>query len=95
VCGGVAHPLAGEPLVFGVATDPQRRGIDIAGNTAGISRSHCTFTRQGGTVYVEDHSRYGTFLNERPVAGRERVCVGDRLRLGTPGVTLLAITVET
>jgi pSer/pThr/pTyr-binding forkhead associated (FHA) protein len=37
---------------------------------------------------VEDHSTYGSYVNEERVAGRTALTVGDRLRLGSPGVTL-------
>ncbi len=37
---------------------------------------------------VEDHSTYGSFVNDEKVSGRTALTVGDRLRLGSPGVTL-------
>jgi pSer/pThr/pTyr-binding forkhead associated (FHA) protein len=37
---------------------------------------------------IEDHSTYGSYVNEERVAGRTALTVGDRLRLGSPGVTL-------
>ena len=37
---------------------------------------------------VEDHSTYGSYVNEERVVGRTALTVGDRLRLGSPGVTL-------
>ena len=37
---------------------------------------------------IEDHSTYGSYVNEERVSGRTALTVGDRLRLGTPGVTL-------
>jgi hypothetical protein len=44
--------------------------------------------RRNGSVIVEDHSTYGSFVNEERVVGNTVLTVGDRLRLGSPGVTL-------
>jgi pSer/pThr/pTyr-binding forkhead associated (FHA) protein len=44
-------------------------------------------------VQVEDHSTYGTFVNEDRVTGRLALKAGDVLRLGAPGVTLTLIRV--
>ena len=41
-----------------------------------------------GSVVIEDHSTYGSFINDERVVGRTALTVGDRLRLGSPGVTL-------
>jgi pSer/pThr/pTyr-binding forkhead associated (FHA) protein len=43
---------------------------------------------------VEDHSSGETFVNDERVAGRAVLRVGDRLRLGSPGVELLLIATE-
>ena len=43
---------------------------------------------RNGAVMIEDHSTYGSYVNEERVAGRTALTVGDRLRLGSPGVTL-------
>jgi pSer/pThr/pTyr-binding forkhead associated (FHA) protein len=44
--------------------------------------------RRNGAVTVEDHSTYGSYVNDERVVGRTVLTVGDRLRLGAPGVTL-------
>ena len=54
----------------------------------GVSRAHCTVVRRNGSVVIEDRSTYGSFVNEERVVGNSVLTVGDRLRLGTPGVTL-------
>jgi pSer/pThr/pTyr-binding forkhead associated (FHA) protein len=59
----------------------------------GLSRRHCSLFRSGGSVMVEDHSSYGTYLNGRRVEGRAAASIGDRLRLGSPGVELMLIAV--
>jgi len=59
----------------------------------GISRSHCTLSGEGGAVWLDDHSTYGTFVNDERVGGRLQLKVGDVLRLGAPGVSLELIRV--
>jgi len=91
---GVAHPLDSDPLCLGVAVPAGGRGVNLTGSTAGISRRHCSLSRQGDEVIVEDHSTYGTFLNGSRLEGRASLAAGDRLRLGTPGIVLQLIAVE-
>ncbi len=91
---GRAYPLSVQPLVVGVATGNADRGLDVSGNTAGISRSHCSLLLKDGRPVVEDHSTYGSYLNGAPIADRAELVAGDRLRLGSPGVVLEAIAVE-
>jgi hypothetical protein len=88
-----AHPITGEPLILGVGRVEGGRRIELTGTTAGISRTHCALVRVGGRVLVEDHSRHGTFLNGQRVDGKTDLSAGDRLRLGTPGIELLLISV--
>jgi len=59
----------------------------------GISREHCQVVRRDGHAWLEDRSTYGTFVNESPVRGAVALRVGDRVRLGNPGVTLELIQV--
>jgi len=94
VVGGKAYPISDDALVLGLATGAVSRGIDIVGETAGISRSHCTIVARDERAYVEDHSTYGTYLNGELIQGRAELIAGDHLRIGTPGVDLLAILVE-
>ena len=54
----------------------------------GVSRAHCTVVRRNGSVVIAARSTYGSFVNEERVVGNSVLTVGDRLRLGTPGVTL-------
>lgn len=68
--------------------------MNLSGAIAGISRMHCTLRRVGGEVLVEDHSRYGTYLNGRRVEERAVLRPGDRLRLGTPGIEVQLIEVD-
>lgn len=85
---GRAWTISDRPLVIGWSVDDGARGLVLPGASPGISRSHCTVVRRNGAVVVEDHSTYGSYVNEERVAGRTALTVGDRLRLGSPGVTL-------
>ena len=42
---------------------------------------------------MEDHSSHGSFVNGQRVDGSVELVVGDRLRLGTPGIELRLIRV--
>jgi FHA domain len=90
---GLAHPITAEPFFLGIAIPHAKRGLNLTGRTAGISRSHCRLYRAGDEVVVEDHSTYGSFLNGARVVGRATLAVGDRLRLGSPGIELQLIAV--
>ncbi|HXV77162.1 MAG TPA: FHA domain-containing protein [Candidatus Polarisedimenticolaceae bacterium] len=87
-----AYEITGEPLEFGSA--PRfARSVRIVGSTAGLSRRHCVFLRNGSSVLVRDHSTHGTFVNGRRVEHEARVGPGDRVRIGSPGVELRLIRV--
>ena len=60
----------------------------------GVSRRHCSLTRQNGQCVVEDFSRYGTFLNGHRIDGSAVLAIGDQVRIGTPGFELRLITLE-
>jgi hypothetical protein len=88
---GRAIRLTAEPLLLGrqVAARPgTSRALQLDGAATGLSRRHCSLVSRGGEVVLEDLSTYGTFVNGERVRGRARLRAGDRLRLGTPGVTL-------
>jgi hypothetical protein len=85
---GRAWTITEQPLVIGWSIEAGRRGLTLPDAAPGISRAHCSIVRRNGAVVVEDHSTYGSYVNEERVAGRTALTVGDRLRLGSPGVTL-------
>jgi hypothetical protein len=85
---GRAWRIDERPLTIGWSLNGVDRGLTLPGAAPGVSRSHCTLVRRNGAVLVEDHSTYGSFVNDERVVGRTVLTVGDRLRLGTPGVTL-------
>jgi len=85
---GRAWSISEQPLVIGWSVDTERRSLTLPSASPGLSRSHCTVVRRNGSVMIEDHSTYGSYVNEERVSGRTALTVGDRLRLGSPGVTL-------
>lgn len=90
---GTARAIGPEALWLGSAIPEGDRGLELGGPLPGLSRRHCAVLRTGGSVIVEDHSSFGTFLNDRRIEGRSEARIGDRLRLGSPGVELLFIAV--
>ncbi|AMN45675.1 hypothetical protein ACG33_00845 [Steroidobacter denitrificans] len=84
---GRAWRIAEEPLEIGWSPQTSGRALLLSGSP-GVSRLHCTVLRRNGAVLIEDHSTYGSYVNEERVVGKTALTVGDRLRLGTPGITL-------
>jgi hypothetical protein len=80
-----AWTIRREPLTIGSAVPDGRRALVIAAGP-GISRQHCTLASDDGGVWLEDLSTYGTLVNGERVRGRVPLRVGDRLRIGSPGV---------
>ena len=91
--GERAYAITERPLVLGTAVAGPARALPLPPGTPGLSRAHCTLVRRDGAAQVEDHSTYGTFVNEDRVTGRLALKAGDALRLGAPGVTLTLIRV--
>lgn len=85
---GRAWRIDERPLTIGWSVADGARALQLPTAAPGVSRSHCTVVRRNGAVVVEDHSTYGSYVNEERVAGRTALTVGDRLRLGAPGVTM-------
>jgi hypothetical protein len=90
---GRAWPVTAEPLTLGWSVATAARILSLPAGIAGLSKSHCTLVRRNGQALVEDHSTYGTFVNDERVAGHVALRVGDVLRLGAPGVSLELIRV--
>ena len=93
IYAGRAHAISAEPLTLGLAPAADR-SLVLSGSVAGVSRSHCTLTREDGIARVHDHSRYGTFVNGLRISGSAELAAGDRLRVGTPGVVLELVAVS-
>ena len=93
VYGGRAVRLAEGPVVVGTAPTGARVVL-LPSIVAGVSRVHCSLMRQAGQSFVADHSRFGSFLNDERIQARALLRVGDRLRLGNPGVELNFVRME-
>jgi len=85
VLQGRAWTIRREPLTIGSAVPDGRRALVVAAGP-GISRQHCTLASDDGGVWLEDLSTYGTLVNGERVRGRVPLRVGDRLRIGSPGI---------
>ena len=66
----------------------------LPGSIAGVSLLHCSLMLHAGQAFVQDHSRYGSYLNDERVESRAILRVGDRLRLGNPGVELTFVRMD-
>jgi predicted component of type VI protein secretion system len=85
--------VTAEPLTLGWSVAHAARALSLPAGIAGLSKSHCTVVQRGGQALVEDHSTYGTYVNDERVAGHAALRVGDVLRLGAPGIALELIRV--
>lgn len=89
---GRAFSLGANSLVVGRAPG-SAPALSLPDGLAGVSRRHCTFVRDGNELVLIDHSNYGTFVNGERVSERVRIHVGDKVRLGEPGVELSLIAI--
>jgi hypothetical protein len=80
-----AYRIGARALTLGSDVPQGRRALRLEPGP-GISRSHCTLSAEGGAIWLDDHSTYGTFVNGDRIAGRIELRAGDRLRIGSPGV---------
>jgi FHA domain-containing protein len=93
VYGGLAYRVGAEGLAIGSEADPQRRTVVLSGNS-GVSRLHCEVQLRDGELKLRDLSRYGTFVNEKRVAGETSLGRADIIRIGSPGAELHVVDVE-
>ena len=89
-----AYRIDDSPLVLGSKIAEGERTIPLPGEMPGVSRRHCSVRSQNGQCVLEDHSRYGTFLNGHRIDGSAVLQVGDVLRLGSPGHELQLIATD-
>lgn len=80
-----AYAISEEPLLVGSAIPAGSRGIAVNSSTEGVSRHHCSVYRRDGRIHVEDHSSYGTFVNDRKIEGSTVAAIGDSIGIGSPG----------
>ena len=93
VYGGLAYRVGAAGLAIGREADPQRRTVVLSGST-GVSRLHCEVILRDGELKLRDLSSYGTFVNEKRVAGETTLNRADVIRIGSPGAELHVVDVE-
>jgi len=69
--------------------------VALATDMPGVSRRHCSLANKNGQCVLEDHSRYGTFLNGHRIDGSSVLQAGDAMRIGSPGFEFKLITTDT
>jgi len=94
VHGGTAYRVGARGIVVGRETDAARRTIMVPDNHSGVSRVHAEVALRDGELKLRDLSRYGTYVNEKKVAGEVVLQPGDVVRVGSPGIELRAVVVE-
>jgi hypothetical protein len=93
--GSKAYTIAASPaLVLGSQSGDGERTIALGSDMPGISRRHCSVSLRNGQCVLQDHSRYGTFLNGHRIDGSTVLQVGDSLRVGSPGYEFHLITTD-
>ena len=92
--GSKAYAIGASPLVLGSQMVDGERIIALGTDMPGISRRHCSLRLQNGQCVLEDHSRYGTFLNGHRIDGSTVLQAGDSLRVGSPGFEFQMITTD-
>jgi hypothetical protein len=91
---GIAYPLSRDRLFVGRAEIDGHRTIVIDDQQSGISSTHCELRVSDGVLNLRDLSRYGTFVNEKRVAGEISLRPADIIRVGSPGAELQVVRVE-
>ena len=79
-----------------IGSDPTQTDniLPISSNKTGISRDHCSLFVKNNKCILNDLSRYGTYLNNQRVEGPSIVSVGDKIRIGSPGIEITLITIR-
>ncbi len=90
---GLAYRVGAGGLAIGREADPARRTV-VLDTSSGISRLHCEVVLRDGELMLRDLSSYGTFVNEKKVAGETVLKPADVIRIGSPGAELHVVNVE-
>ena len=90
---GLAYLVGANGLAIGREADPARRTV-VLETTSAISRLHCEVVLRDGELMLRDLSSYGTFVNEKKVAGEMTLKRADVIRIGSPGAELHVVIVE-
>jgi hypothetical protein len=94
VYAGLAYRVGAEGVAIGREPDPQRRTLLVGEGSSGVSRLHCEVVLRDGELRLRDLSSFGTFVNERRVAGETTLKRADVIRIGSPGAELHVVSVE-
>jgi hypothetical protein len=94
VYGGLAYRVGADGLSIGREADPKRRSVVLGNGSNAVSRLHCEVVLQDGELKLRDLSSYGTFVNEKRVAGETSLKRADVIRIGSPGAELHVVDVE-
>src|SRR4029079_18811269 len=94
VYAGVVYPIGVRGIVVGRQPVDGRGTIVVASQAKGAWRATCGLDWRGGELKLIDLSRYGTFVNERKVAGETTLQRADVIRIGSPGAELQVVGME-
>lgn len=94
VYGGFAYRVGAEGIAIGREKDAQRRTLLVGEGSSGVSRLHCEVVLRDGELKVRDLSSFGTFVNERKIAGEAVLERADVIRVGSPGAELHVVSLE-
>jgi hypothetical protein len=94
VYGGIAYRVGAEGIAVGREKDAQRRTLLVGEGSSGVSRLHCEVVLRDGELKVRDLSSFGTFVNERKIAGEAVLERADVIRVGSPGAELHVVSLE-
>jgi hypothetical protein len=93
---GIAYPVGSKGLVVGRQEQGEACGSGIVLDAAhtGVSREHCEIRLRDGELRLIDKSRFGTFVNERRIAGETVLAPADVIRIGSPGEQLTVVALR-
>lgn len=89
----IAYPLGLMPIMIGSNPTQTENSLIITSNKTGISRDHCTLILKNDRCILNDLSRYGTYLNNQRIEGPSILNIGDKIRIGSPGIEITLITI--
>jgi len=92
--GNKAYAIGNSALEIGSEDTGFQRFLMLDSAMPGVSRHHCSVKRKNSQCVLEDHSRYGTFLNGHRVDGASILHIGDSVRVGSPGFEFRLITTD-
>ena len=89
-----AYKISELPLNIGTNPPYDNHNIKIKTNIGGISRQHCSLIIKNNKCLISDLSRYGTYLNDQRIENSTFLSIGDKIRIGSPGIEFLLIYIN-